>query len=137
MADTITTSELLEDIRAALAPTFPTVSWEVGMEAPDVPGPYVWVAPSIGPGLAVEWLTDVRGVDITVAGDQYDYAGAEALAFAVDRHVLGQGGSRVVAGHHVINVSRTGGAPYCIERDNAQRTVFVCGYLHEVYSGVV
>lgn len=134
---TMTYSDLLADIKTALEGTFPGVDWSVGMDTPNVPGSYVWIAPALGPGLDTEWLTDVRACDITVAGDQNDYAGAESLAFAVDRHVLGQGGSRTVANNHVINVSRTGGAPYAIEHDDSERTVFVCGYLHEVYSGVV
>ncbi len=133
---TFTLTDLMVDTREALKTQFPGVDWHVGIDEPEGPTSFVWFAPAIGPGLATEWLSDVRGSDVTVAGDQGDFPGAEELAFAVDRHILGDGGTRDVAGKRVINVTRSGGAPYALEYDDANRTRFVCGYLHEVYSGI-
>jgi hypothetical protein len=133
---TITLTEYKDAAKEALKDTYPKVYWHVGIDDPPVPGAFVWFNLALGPGLATEWITDVRGVEVTVAGDQRDYAGAEELAFAVDHWLLGDGGSRVVAGMRVINVTRSGGAPYPLSFDNANRTRFVCGYLYEVYSGI-
>lgn len=132
----LTTTGLRDHLRDSLSTDFLNVEWHVGNDEPDVPGKFVWVNSALGPGLATEWLTDVRGFEITVAGEQNDFASAEALAFAVDRVILGSGGSRMVGTTRVVNVTRSGGAPYPLTYDNADRTQFVCGYLHEVYSGL-
>lgn len=132
----MTLTEFKDACKAALDGAYPGVYWHIGNDEPDVPGKFVWFNPVIGPGLDTEWLTDVRGVEITVAGEQHDYASAEVLAFAVDRWVLGPGGSRMIGATRVVNINRTGGAPYALTYDDADRTQFVCGYLYEVYSGL-
>ena len=132
----MTLTQYLNACKTALTATFPNVLWYVGVDEPDVATSFVWFAPAIGPGLATEWVTDIRGMEVTAVGDQMDFAGAETLAYAVDRWILGEGGSRLVAGERVINVNRSGGPPYSLLHDNAERTHFVCGYLYEVYSGL-
>lgn len=131
----ITTAQIVTDLKTALEADWPNVTWIADSEEPDVPGPAVWVAPVPGPSEEVDGLVVVRAFDIDVAGKQMDFDYAERLAMAVDAHVVGDGGSTVIAGTRVIARYRAGGLPYMSQRDDADRTHFVCGYLHEVGYG--
>lgn len=113
------------------------VTWTGGTQEPEIPGRIVMVNPATGPGLSTEWVTDVRGFDVTVIGEQEDYDSAEELALWVDRTILGAGGSRQMGDEWVVDVNRFGSAPYNTEVDDADRYHFVCSYLFEVQSGLV
>lgn len=134
----ITTQTLLDMVKAAAADEggYETVVWEAGSIEPNVPGAFVLFTPSNGTGLQTEWVTDVRGLDVLVAGHQNDFGGAESLAYFVDRILLGGGGSRQIGAERVVDMNRFGSAPYNSEQDDADRHHFVASYLYEVDSGL-
>lgn len=115
-------------------PLYPDVAWELGTTEPQSPGPFVQFIASNGTGLDTDWVTDIRGLDIVVAGQQNSYAHAEELAMFVDKHLLGSGGSRSMSGKRLVDLSRFGSAPYNSEQDDADRYRFTASYLYEVDS---
>lgn len=132
----ITTQQIVDDLKNALKDAWPEVTWVADSEQPNVPGPIVWLAPVFGPGEDVDGLVVIKAFDVDVAGKQKDFGYAETLALEVDRHLVGDGGGKDLAGTRVIARYRSGGLPYMSQRDDAERTHFVCGYLHEVGYGV-
>lgn len=132
----ISSTEVADWIKAAQTVAFPDATFVADSEEPDLPGPYVWVTPVFAPPATMDGLIDLRGYNVEVAGKQNDFDYAEQLAFAVDRQMLGDGGAVLIGGKRVIARYRAGGPPYSSQKDDGDRTHFVCGYLHEVESGV-
>jgi hypothetical protein len=84
-----------------------------------------------GAGEAMEGLTDRTSWQVRVIGKQNDYTSAETMALAIDRAFLRLPSSRIPSGLWVVAVSRIGGPPSALTRDNAKRTHFICSYSFE------
>lgn len=106
-----------------------------GSDMPDTPEPSAKFQRLEGTGLSVEQLFDGMGFQVEVQGKQNDYASAEALAYAIDAALIGNGGSRSIGGKWVLSAQRFSGGPTDLEVDDAERHHLVATYVLDVQSG--
>lgn len=105
-----------------------------GPRLPDIPGRYILLTPyGGGGGFAHEQLTSNRPIQVRSVGEQGDWDGAEYLAQQVD-YLFTFGWPDSLDGAAVIRVVRSGGDPYPLMVDDAERAHFVCSYLWEIES---
>lgn len=102
----------------------------------DLPGQYLLLDRTGGPGLDAEGVLDVIGWRIESVGDQGSYDDAEDLADAVDRAIMNRGYSRAVNGTWMVAAYRQAGPPQPVYVDTADRHHFACGYLFSVDSAL-
>lgn len=111
----------------------------VGPYEPDVPGRYVVVTRTGGPGLSTEGTIDVVGFQVRVGGDQDRAQDAEDLAMLVDRVLCTYPYPQEVSyassltgklvSCKVTAVARSGGSPSALPLDDGDRSVYTCTYL--------
>jgi len=86
-----------------------------------------------GAGLDSEDVFDQPSIQIRSCGNQMDYNTAEQLAQDLDRAMYALGPSTTLPnGKRSLTVSRTGGGPALLLRDDAGRYHFTCSYIWEV-----
>lgn len=107
---------------ASLVAWIAGLGWDTRQEygAPIFPGPYVppepdrilVVTPVPGPGFVLEGDADAGAFQARVRGSQNDQGDAEALAYLLDRMILGASfPARTAGGQVIIHVHRLGGTP--------------------------
>jgi len=106
-----------------------------GPDDPDVPGSYIKITRTGGPGTEMEDLLDIIEIQFECVGEQFDYDSAERIALEVDV-LLQRLTMTYVGGARVISVWRVGSAPAPLLVDDAQRHHFACSYLWRVQSGL-
>ena len=127
---------------ASLVAWLTRLGWDVRQEygAPIVPGPYVPPDPDRmvvitavpGPGYVLEGDGDAGAFQARVRGGQNDQADAEALAFLLDKLILGASFPAVTAsGQVIIHVHRLGGtpSPLTASPDSGDRWEYTTTYL--------
>lgn len=128
----------LADIRTLLATV--ATNWPIEPGPSDLnayPGPFIIATPYGGPGVDTDGVTDRMSWQFRVIGRQSDYESAETMARAIDTALLSLPSSRITNGPWVISVTRIGGPPSTLLRDNAKRTHFICSYIFEHESALV
>jgi len=103
-----------------------------GPELPDIPGEFIVATVYGGPGLALDGIEDDVGWQFRTVGNQNDYEGAESAANAIDIACISHRSDELIAGVHVSEIRRVGGAPTALTTDQAERTHFVCSYVASV-----
>lgn len=114
-------------------PTIPDKThYEPGPNPADVPKRQIVLTRYGGPGEDLEGVTDRISWQVRVIGKQGDggYNDAEAIADAIDIALLSVH-SHQDGTEGVISIQRVGGAPNPLEKDNAERTHFICSYIVE------
>lgn len=125
----------MSQVRDHLSRVFPTVPVEIGPDLPEYPGEFLLITPTGGPGLQTDGYTDVHSFQVRAVGDQNDYDSAERLAVLADLNLLRLGmNSQEAFDTWVVSISRSGGSPTVLMRDEAERHHFVASYLVEVDS---
>jgi hypothetical protein len=89
-----------------------------------------------GPGLTTENLYDRVFIRVRAIGKQNNYDYAEKLGWDIDTLLLGVDHNGLVGTAKVLYVVRTGGSPYAIEKDPADRYHFQCSYVAETETGL-
>lgn len=95
----------------------------------------LWLIPSPGPGLMLDWQFDGHIVNVRSVGLQDDPDSAEATAFLADELMLSPG-NVLVGSLPALYVARAGGPPVSIMRDSSRRTHYGCAYVIPVQSGL-
>ena len=127
---------------ASLVAWLTRLGWDVRQEfgAPILPGPYVPAEPDRlvivtavpGPGFVLEGDGDAGAFQARVRGGQNDQGDAEALAYLLDRLILGASFPVVTSsGQVIIHVHRLGGTPSPLSGtpDSGDRYEFTTTYL--------
>lgn len=97
------------------------------------PNQLVLVSVGSGPGLDTEGIFDRPNIQIRAAGNQQDYEDAEKLAYTLDQAMFALGGStKLASGKWSLTVSRAGGGPALLLKDDGGRYHFTCNYIWEV-----
>jgi hypothetical protein len=109
---------------------------DIGPDGSNFPGEHLLVTPGSGGSLTTEDVFDTPAFEFLTVSEQNDYTGGEALAFAIDRRILGLI-SQSLGGIWVTSTQRFGGGPSVTEKDAADRWRFACTYVLEVESGLV
>lgn len=100
-----------------------------GPEIPDVAGAYILVTGLSGPGFDAEQAIDRPGVQIRTAGRALHPEEAESSAFEIDDIMINQEYPIYIGDSRVVMISRNGGAPAAQEKDDEDRTIYVCSYI--------
>lgn len=85
-----------------------------------------------GAGFDVEMIFDRPMVQIRTAGLQMDYSDAEKLAYDCDQGMTAIDQSQYLNGKWVLAITRVGGGPSLLLKDDADRYHFTCNYIWEV-----
>jgi hypothetical protein len=134
---------LFSDIEAYLTGYLTSVGYDslpvfdpgpgIDLDAQDVnPDRLVLLSLSSGAGFDVEMIFDRPVVAIRTIGLQMDYADAEKLAYDCDKGMTAIDHSQFVNGKWVLAITRVGGGPALLLKDNADRYHFTCNYIVEV-----
>lgn len=107
-----------------------------GTDLPDVPGAYILMSSTGGPGFNLDGAFDAKSWQARCVGQQNDYVHAEHLADIIDIAFTSLPSSKV-GGVWVTSIQRVGGAPSPLMEDDAQRTHFVCNYIVDTQSALV
>jgi hypothetical protein len=98
----------------------------------DLPGSFVVVTPTGGPGEATEGATDQSGFQLRTVGEQHDYTSAETLAWQADGVIRTLDGSEMLGARRLVRLNRIGSPPTLLLLDSANRYHFVCTYFAEI-----
>jgi hypothetical protein len=112
----------------------PVFSVGVDADAQDI-SPYQLVLLTVGAGAGfdVEGIFDQPAVQVRTVGAQQDYNSGERLARDLDKAMFALGPSSTLTnGKRVLTVSRTGGGPSLLLKDDGGRYHFTCNYIWEV-----
>lgn len=105
----------------------------IDLDAQDInPDRLVLCSLSAGAGFDVEMIFDRPVVALRTVGMQTDYADAEKLAYDCDRGMTNIDHSQFVNGKWVLAITRVGGGPALLLKDNGDRYHFTCNYIVEV-----
>lgn len=133
----ITMQEVVDWVNSELPVEFKNKPMVPGPRMPDDPNMGAKFQRIEGSGLSVEYLFDSFGFIVEVQSEQNDYASGEAFINAIDKVVIGQGGSRMVGSWWVGDAQRFGGSPTEIDTDDADRYHFQCIYALDVEARIV
>lgn len=89
-----------------------------------------------GPGLTNEQLFDRTFIALRAIGKQSDHKSAEQLAMTADRWLLALNRSMALGSTYTLGVTRTGGPPQLLTRDNANRYHFTSSYIATAATGL-
>lgn len=105
-------------------------------DIPEMPDRLVVLTRNGGTGTVRERTFDRGTIQVITRGGQRDAAGAEAFAELVDDLLMGIVGPVEIGAKRVIGVDQEGGPPAFLDRDDAERVLYVCSYLFEVARAV-
>jgi Bacteriophage minor capsid protein len=89
-----------------------------------------WIA--AGAGFDSEMVFDRPMVQIRTIGLQMNYSDAEQLAYDCDRGMTAIDHSQYINGKWVLAITRSGGGPTLLMKDDGDRYHFTCSYIWEV-----
>lgn len=98
---------------------------------PEMPDRIAVVTPLPGTGLSMEGLADTPGFQLRSRGAQYSPDDCEAIAYDIDRRILGAAFPATIGPVQLTAVTRSGGRPALLSStpDSGNRTEMVCTYL--------
>ena len=104
------------------------------VDAQDITGDNRLVIVTLWPGggLDMEEYFDRAGVQLRTAGKPLLYSDGEQLAQDCDRAMLSVDHSQRINGKWTLAITRAGGAPTLIQKDDGDRYQFYCNYIWEV-----